>query len=119
MATAEKTKVRNFIDGELADAADGATDEVVNPATGEAFAEAPLSTAEDVDRAVRAARRAFDGWAATTPGERAKALFRLADVVEENADLLSDLEATDAGKQVWFELSFDGAVRRWGRPTSA
>ncbi len=98
MATAEKTKVRNFIDGDLADAADGATDSVVNPATGEVFAEAPLSTAEDVDRAVRAARRAFDGWAATTPGERAKALFRLADVVEENADLLADLEATDAGK---------------------
>jgi len=98
MATAEKTKVRNFIDGELADAADGATDEVYNPATGEVFAEAPLSTAEDVDRAVRAARRAFDGWAATTPGERAKALFALADLVEENADLLSDLEATDAGK---------------------
>ena len=98
MATAAKTKVQNFIDGELADAADGATDEVINPATGEVFAEAPLSTAEDVDRAVRAARRAFDGWAATTPGERAAALFKLADVVEENADLLSDLEATDAGK---------------------
>jgi len=98
LATAEKTKVRNFIDGELSDAADGATDEVVNPATGEVFAEAPLSTEEDVDRAVRAARKAFDGWAATTPGERAAALFRLADIVEENADLLSDLEATDAGK---------------------
>ncbi|MCB0876739.1 MAG: aldehyde dehydrogenase family protein, partial [Solirubrobacterales bacterium] len=98
MATAEKTKVRNFIDGELADAADGATDEVVNPATGEVFAEAPLSTAEDVDRAVQAARRAFDGWARTTPADRAAALFALADIVEENADLLSDLEATDAGK---------------------
>ncbi|HET6829726.1 MAG TPA: gamma-aminobutyraldehyde dehydrogenase [Solirubrobacterales bacterium] len=98
MATAQKTKVQNFIDGELADAADGATDEVINPATGEAFAEAPLSTEEDVDRAVQAARRAFEGWAATTPGERATALFRLAEIVEENADLLSDLEATDAGK---------------------
>ena len=98
MATAEKTKVRNFIDGELSDAADGATDQVVNPATGEVFAEAPLSTEEDVDRAVRAARRAFDGWAATTPAERATALFALADVIEENADLLADLEATDAGK---------------------
>ncbi len=98
MATAEKTKVQNFIDGELGDAADGATDEVVNPATGEVFAEAPLSTAADVDRAVRAARRAFDGWAATTPAERAAALLELADVVEENADLLSDLEASDAGK---------------------
>ena len=106
MATAEKTKVRNFIDGELADAADGATDEVVNPATGEVFAEAPLSTAEDVDRAVQAARRAFDGWARTTPADRAAALFALADIVEENADLLSDLEATDAGKSAGFPLLF-------------
>ncbi len=98
MATAEKTKVQNFINGELSDAVDGATDDVINPATGEVFASAPLSTEEDVDRAVMAARNAFDGWADTTPADRAAALFALADVIEENADLLSDLEATDAGK---------------------
>ena len=66
MATTTKTRVQNFIDGEWADPADGATEPVLNPATGEAIAEALLSTAEDVERAVAAARRAFDGWAVTT-----------------------------------------------------
>src|SRR6266700_4167758 len=56
MATATVTKLQNFINGEFVDPAEGATEEVVNPATGERFAEAPLSTAEDVDRAVRAGR---------------------------------------------------------------
>src|SRR5215216_3730097 len=98
MATATKTKLQNFINGEFVDPAEGATEEVVNPATGEAIAEAPLSTKEDVDRAVAAAGRAFEGWAATPPGERAAALLKLADAIEEHADELSDLEAADAGK---------------------
>jgi betaine-aldehyde dehydrogenase len=98
MATATATKLHNFIDGRLVDPADGATEEVVNPATGEVIAEAPLSSAEDVDRAVHAARGAFDGWATMTPGDRATALIRLADLIEEHADMLSDLEAADAGK---------------------
>jgi betaine-aldehyde dehydrogenase len=98
MATATATKLHNFIDGQLVDPADGATEQVVNPATGEVIAEAPLSSAEDVDRAVHAARGAFDGWATTTPGDRATALIRLADLIEEHADMLSDLEAADAGK---------------------
>src|SRR5215218_2388117 len=98
MATATKTKLQNFIDGEFVDAADGATQEVTNPATGEAIAEMPLSTQEDVSRAVGAARRAFPGWAATPPGERAAALLKLADALEEHAEELSDLEAADAGK---------------------
>jgi betaine-aldehyde dehydrogenase len=98
MATATLTKLQNFIGGEFVDPAEGQTEEVVNPATGEAIAEAPLSTADDVDRAVAAARKAFDGWAATTPGERALMLLKLADAVEEHADELSDLESADAGK---------------------
>jgi betaine-aldehyde dehydrogenase len=71
---------------------------VLNPATAEAIAEAPLSTAEDVDRAVQAAKRAFDGWADATPGERSLALLKLADAVEEHVDELADLEAANAGK---------------------
>jgi betaine-aldehyde dehydrogenase len=98
MATATVTKLQNFIGGELVDPADGATEEVLNPATGEPIAAAPLSGAEDVERAVTAARRAFDGWATTIPAERAAALMRLAEVIEENADELADLEAADAGK---------------------
>jgi betaine-aldehyde dehydrogenase len=98
MATATLTKLQNFINGEFVDPAEGATEEVVNPASGEAFAEAPLSTAEDVHRAVRAARGACDGWAAATPGERALALLRIADALESRAEELADLESADAGK---------------------
>ena len=98
MATAQKTKLQNFIGGEFVDPADGATEEVLNPATGEAMAEAPLSGEEDVDRAVAAAKGAFEGWAVTTPGERAQALLRLADAIEENADEIADLESANAGK---------------------
>jgi betaine-aldehyde dehydrogenase len=98
MATATKTKLQNFIDGEFVDPAEGATEEVLNPATAEAIADAPLSTAEDVDRAVQAARRAFDGWASATPGERSLALLKLADRIEEHAGEISDLEAANAGK---------------------
>jgi betaine-aldehyde dehydrogenase len=105
VATATKTKLQNFIGGEFVDAADGATDPVTNPATGDQISEMPLSTEEDVNRAVAAARGAFAGWAATTPGERGAALLKLADAIEENADELSDLEAADAGKprQAFFE----------------
>src|SRR3954453_17440612 len=92
------TKLQNFIDGEPADAADGATEMVVNPATAEALAEAPLSTAEDVDRGVTAAERAFESWGVTTPKDRSLALLKLADLVEEHAEELADLESADAGK---------------------
>ena len=98
MATTTKTKLQNFIDGELVDAADGATEEVTNPANGEVIAEMPLSNEEDVNRAVAAAKSAFDGWARTTPGERAAAVYKLADLLEEHAEELADLEAADAGK---------------------
>jgi betaine-aldehyde dehydrogenase len=98
MATASKTKLQNFIDGEFVDAADGATEEVVNPANGEVLAEMPLSNEEDVNRAVAAAKRAFESWANTTPGERGTALLKLADLIEEHADELADLESADAGK---------------------
>src|ERR671923_189129 len=98
MATVTKTKLQNFIDGEFVDAAEGATEEVTNPANGEVIAEMQLSTEEDVDRAVAAARRAFPGWSTTTPGERAAAILKLADLLEEHAEEIADLEAADAGK---------------------
>lgn len=96
--TATKPKLRNFIGGEPTDPAEGATEEVLNPSTGEVIAEAPLSTAEDVDQAVRAARNAFESWSRATPQARAEALLKLADAIEENGDELADLESADAGK---------------------
>jgi betaine-aldehyde dehydrogenase len=99
MATAITT-LKNFIDGEFVDPADGQTEPILNPATGEAIAEAPLSSPADVDRAVKAARAAWDGWATTTPGERALAMLKLADAIEEHADELSELESDNAGKPI-------------------
>jgi len=91
--------LRNFIDGEPA-ASEGETEAVLNPATGEELALAPRSSAEDVDRAVRAARRAFDGWSSTTPAQRAQALLALADLLEEHGAEIARLEALNAGKPI-------------------
>ena len=92
--------LQNFIDSEPVDPAEGQTEPILNPATGEIIANAPLSSAEDVNRAVKAARDAFPGWAASTPGERAGALLKLADTIEEHADELAELEADNAGKPI-------------------
>ncbi|MDQ6776722.1 MAG: gamma-aminobutyraldehyde dehydrogenase [Actinomycetota bacterium] len=92
--------LENFIDGEHVVPAEGQTEPVLNPATGEVIAYAPLSTKEDVDLAVAAAKRAFDAWGTTTPMERAKALLGLADAIEEHGEELAHLEATNAGKPI-------------------
>jgi betaine-aldehyde dehydrogenase len=97
MATATET-LKNFVDGEFVDPAEGRTSAVINPSTGEEIAQAPDSTAEDVDRAVKAARKAFETWGTTTPGERATALLKIADAIEENADEIAELESANAGK---------------------
>jgi betaine-aldehyde dehydrogenase len=100
MATVAKTKLKNFIGGESVDPAEGGFEDVVNPATGEVIAEAPLSTKADVDRAVAAAKEAFDNgsWATIPPNERARALLKMADLIEERGDEIADLESADAGK---------------------
>jgi betaine-aldehyde dehydrogenase/aminobutyraldehyde dehydrogenase len=92
---------RNFIGGDWADASDGGTMEVLNPATGEAIAEVPRSTEEDVDRAVAAAERAWEDWRTKTPKDRMELLNALADVIEENADELVELESRNVGKPLW------------------
>jgi betaine-aldehyde dehydrogenase len=98
--SATATTLKNFIDGEFVDPADGQTEPILNPANAEVIAQAPLSSAEDVDRAVVAARRAFGGWSTTTPGERALAMLKLADTIEEHADEISELESDNAGKPI-------------------
>jgi betaine-aldehyde dehydrogenase len=93
--------LENFIDGEFTPAAEGATDAVLNPATGEEIAQVAASTQADVDRAVAAARAAFDaGWSTATPGERSLALLKIADAIEERADEIAQLEAANAGKPI-------------------
>ena len=94
----ELRRLRNYIDGEFRDAADGRTTEVVNPATGEAYATAPLSGQADVDAAMAAAAEAFPGWRDTTPAERQKALLKIADAFEERAEELIAAEVENTGK---------------------
>ena len=92
--------LQNFIGGAFAPALDGASEPVLDPATGERHADAARSGAADVDAAVAAAVRAAEGWAATTPGERQRRLLALADRIEADADRLAGIEAADAGKPV-------------------
>jgi betaine-aldehyde dehydrogenase len=98
MATTAET-LKNFIDGESV-AGGGESEPVLNPATGEEIARAPISSAEEVDRAVRAARRAFEGWSTTTPAQRAQALLAIADLIEEHGDEIARMEALNAGKPI-------------------
>jgi betaine-aldehyde dehydrogenase len=97
--------LENFIDGAFRPALDGATEPVLNPASGEEIAQAPLSGAADVDLAVAAARRAFDGWSQTTPAERAEALLGIAGAIEEHGEELAREEAVNAGKPLAAVLS--------------
>ncbi|MGH2725184.1 MAG: gamma-aminobutyraldehyde dehydrogenase [Actinomycetota bacterium] len=95
-----------FIGGEWVDAADGATLPIVNPATGDTIAETPGASEEDVDRAVRAARQAFDEvWFDSTPGERQAMLLRWADAIEEHAEELGRLETENVGKPASWVVS--------------
>jgi 1-pyrroline dehydrogenase len=91
-------KHQNFLGGEWVDAADGQTMDVLNPSTGEAIAEVPRASAEDVDRAVQSAKEALSEWLETTPGERAEMLLKLADAIEEHADELAEIESRNVGK---------------------
>src|SRR5258708_36423078 len=86
--------------GEFAGPAGGRPEPVLTPATGEGVAEAPVATAEDVNRAVDAAREAFGEWGVTTPGERALALLKLADTLEEHGEQIAELESDNAGKPI-------------------
>jgi 1-pyrroline dehydrogenase len=92
------TQYKILIGGDLADAASGETMEVIAPATGETIAEVPRCGAEDVERAVEAAQAAAPAWLEKTPKERSELLHKLADVLEENAEELAQLESVNVGK---------------------
>ncbi|MYV55551.1 gamma-aminobutyraldehyde dehydrogenase [Streptomyces sp. SID3212] len=96
--TTEPRRLRNYINGEFRDAADGRTIEVVNPATGQVYATSPLSGQADVDAAMEAAATAFPAWRDATPAERQKVLLKIADAVEERAEELIAAESENTGK---------------------
>jgi 1-pyrroline dehydrogenase len=91
-------QLQNLVGGEFVDAVEGGTAEIINPATGEAIAEVPEGTQADVDRAVEAAEKAWPTWRESTPAERAELLLKLADVIDEHADELAELESQNVGK---------------------
>jgi betaine-aldehyde dehydrogenase len=93
---------RNWVGGVWVDARDGATDKVVNPATGALLTRVPKGGREDARRAVDAARDAFDRgpWPRMTPGGRSAILLRLASIVEADLDRLAVLETLDQGKTI-------------------
>ena len=91
---------RMLVGGAWVEAADGQTMPLHNPATGEVLCVVPKATPEDVDRAVLAARHAFDdsAWTRTRPRERQNLLWKLADLMERDAQLLAQLECLNNGK---------------------
>ena len=108
-----------FIDGEYRPAADGETFVTENPATGTPLAEVSQCGVEDVDRAVRSARKAFDDgeWSRAAPRERKRVLLRIADLIEHHLDELALLESLDSGKPIHDTRTFDipksAAMTRW------
>ncbi len=101
----DKRALRNFINGESVDAVDGQATDLVDPSTGAVFGSAPLSGAEDVDRAYRAAAAAFDTWRDTTPAQRQQAMLKIADVLEANAEELVAIESQNTGKPIALTMS--------------
>jgi 1-pyrroline dehydrogenase len=91
---------QQLIGGQWVDAASGETIVVENPASGQVIARVPKSGAEDVDRAVTAAAKAFASWQHTTPQDRSLLLLKLADAIEARADEIGRLESRNAGKPV-------------------
>src|SRR5918997_2143921 len=113
--TDEVREYKMLIGGEWVEALSSKTFESVNPYTGKVWATAPESGEEDVDRAVRAAREAFDAgpWGKMTGTERARLIRRLAELLAENADDIAEVESTDNGKLLREMSGQLGALSEW------
>ncbi|BFV57105.1 gamma-aminobutyraldehyde dehydrogenase [Kitasatospora sp. CMC57] len=101
----ELRTLRNYVNGEFVDAADGRTLDVIDPTTGEVYATSPLSGAVDVDAAMASAAAAFPLWRDSTPSVRQKLLLKIADAVEARADEIVDTECRNTGKPRSLTLS--------------
>jgi gamma-glutamyl-gamma-aminobutyraldehyde dehydrogenase len=115
-------RTQAFIDGRFVDAASEETFATENPATGEVIAHVQAGGAEDIDRAVAAARRSFeDGrWSRMAPADRKKVLLRFAGLIEANTDELATLDALEAGKPITDtrEVDLPETVKCWLRSSS-
>jgi betaine-aldehyde dehydrogenase len=92
--------LQNFINGQSLPSKSGRTSEVINPATGAAYATAAVSDAADIEVAMKAAKHAFVDWRDSTPSERQRALLKIADALESRADELIAIECENTGKPI-------------------
>src|SRR6201986_4278489 len=99
------TELKNFVGGKYADTRDGRTSEVIDPSTGAAYTQAPVSSAQDVDAALHTAADAFPGWRDATPAERSLALLKIADAVEARAQEFAEVEGRNTGKPIALTMS--------------
>jgi betaine-aldehyde dehydrogenase len=92
--------LQNFINGQKVSATSDKVQDLINPATGQVFAKAPVSNASDVDKAMKAAASAFEIWKESTPGERQKAINKVADAIEARSEELIGIESENTGKPI-------------------
>ncbi|MFM1789171.1 MAG: hypothetical protein RLZZ12_520 [Actinomycetota bacterium] len=92
--------LQNFINGKSVPSSSDKTQDLINPATGEVFAKAPVSNASDIDSAMKAAEKAFETWRDSTPGERQKAINKIADAIEARSEELIQVESENTGKPI-------------------
>ncbi len=92
------SNLQNFVGGKYQDATSEKVSDVINPSNEEVYAHAPVSSDKDVDKAYKAAAKAFETWGQTTPSERQLALFRIADALEARAEEAADVESKNTGK---------------------
>jgi betaine-aldehyde dehydrogenase len=100
-----QARLRNFVNGRYTDPCEGAYSEVIDPSAGATYAHAPVSSAADVDEALRAAATAFESWRDSTPAERSRAMLRFADAVERRAGEFVAAETRNTGKPVALAVS--------------
>jgi len=92
--------LQNFVNGKKVSASSDKVQDLINPATGQVFAKAPVSNAADVDKAMNAAASAFEIWKESTPGERQKAVNKIADAIEDRSEELIGIESENTGKPI-------------------
>ena len=92
--------LQNFVNGKKVSASSDKVQDLINPATGQVFAKAPVSNAADVDKAMKAAASAFEIWKESTPGERQKAINKIADAIEARSEELIGIESENTGKPI-------------------
>src|SRR5213594_996454 len=101
------TDLKMIIDGKEVESSSRQRMNVINPATEKTAGSVPQGTAEDVDRAVKAARQAFRKWSRMTPGERSTLLLKLADALDKDVQRLGEMETSQTGKPLKLSLNSD------------